>query len=80
MALLEETILETLGALHTPVSAARLLHFTLVAAPTMRFSWSDFVESLNTLVAQKKIIEDTDGYTAGSGVESELASLGLFLE
>jgi hypothetical protein len=62
MTYLQEKILTTLGAFYEPVSAGRLIQFVMISAPNYPFSWESFVDSLNSLVTDQRVIESQTGY------------------
>ena len=74
--MLEDVIIDVLSSMSKPIPASRVLHFVMTHSPTMRFSWSDFVDALCHLVAVKRIEETTDGYST-VGVVAGLDELGL---
>jgi hypothetical protein len=81
MTYLQEKILETLGAFYEPVSAGRLIQFVMISVPQYLFSWESFVDSLNSLVVNQRVIESQTGYRWRDEREIEsstrLKNLGL---
>ena len=74
---LREAILMTLNALSDAVSISKLVIFTLISAPTTPFSWEQFVDALNYLVADGEVVEAEGRYRTRTEAERALERMGL---